>query len=256
MRFILCISLAWILCAKAQDSPEFLSKTSSSKAASKQRFQTLIFTTEAYQAEVVCHIIKEANDVAIKLALEESIPIAQSNLIALFVPPPHLAQRIGALGSITTSNYTYYVSVANKFSFLEQAGAKENYAVLQKKYLWPIGQIDINAAYQLATQWLASVSMDVLALNSNCVVHIDAFIPEGPHGKHFVPLYWIYWMPRDGNGSGPAATVELLLPTKTLRQLRVNRSEYILRPPLVISNLDFLLSQTNALAVTNAPAEK
>jgi hypothetical protein len=44
----------------------------------------------------------------------------------------------------------------------------------------------------------------------------------------------------------PAAIIELFEPTKTLCQMRVKESKYILRKPLEITNLDFLLSQTNA----------
>jgi len=38
--------------------------------------------------------------------------------------------------------------------------------------------------------------------------------------------------------------------------MHVNKSEYILRKPLEIPNLDLLLSQTNAPAETNVPAKQ
>jgi hypothetical protein len=67
---------------------------------------------------------------------------------------------------------------------------------------------------------------------------------EGANGKHFVPLYWVYWSERQ-KGERGGASVELCLATKTLLQMHVNKSDYILRQPLQIENLDFLLSQTN-----------
>ncbi len=153
------------------------------------------------------------------------------------------------MGNITSSNYTYYISVSNKFSYLAKRNLESGYDQLRAHYLWPTSQLDTNGAYQLATQFLRAASMDIAALNSNCVVKIDALTPEGKGGKHFVPVYWIYWLARGGQGYGPAAVVELFLPTKTIRQLRVNQSEYILRKPLQITNLDFLLSETNAPSV-------
>jgi hypothetical protein len=41
------------------------------------------------------------------------------------------------------------------------------------------------------------------------------------------------------------ASVALFMPTKTLLQLRVEDTQYILRKPLQITNLDFLLSPSN-----------
>ena len=117
-------------------------------------------------------------------------------------------------------------------------------------YLWPISQINTNAAFQLATQILIAASMDVKALQRDCTVRIRASTPEGPNGKHFVPIYWIAWVSKRAEGEdigmGSGASIELFEPTREIRQLHVLNSEYILRKPLVIQNLDKLLSQTNA----------
>ena len=79
-----------------------------------------------------------------------------------------------------------------------------------------------------------------------CNVHILPFTPEGPSGRHFVPVYWVYWVRRSEEGRGSVATVEFLEPTRTLRQLRVEKPEYILRRPLAVAKLDVLLSETSA----------
>lgn len=218
-----------------------------------RRLQALTFTTPAYQKEVLRLVVQEANKVAQELCLTETLPITESNLVAAYISPPRMAQRMGTFGNITTSNYTYYVSVGSKFSYLERAGVKTGYEQLRKDYLWPINRMDTNAVYQLATQLLAAVSMDVNALNRDCEVHIDAFTPEGKNGNHFVPVYWVYWMPKTGGSSGPAASVELFEPTKTIRQLRVNKAEYILRKPLEVTNADFVIVQTNRVEKTLVP---
>ena len=223
---------------------------------SKQRYESLMFTTPAYRKEALRLLVQEANKVGQELNLPEALPITETNLVKCYISSPRLAQSTGAIGNITTSNFTYYVSIGNKFSYLAPRNSEAGYSQLQKDYSWPMSQMDTNAAFKSATQLLAAASMDVGALTSNCDVHVDAFIPEGKDGKHFVPLYWVYWMSKDGSSSGPVASVEVFEPTKSIRQLRVNRSEYILRKPLEITNLDYLLAQTNRLAATNAPAEK
>jgi hypothetical protein len=156
--------------------------------------------------------------------------------------PPRAAQGMKSIGNISTSNYTYYVSVDNKLSWLTRTHLKDEDDQLREQYLWPISQMNTNAAYQLATQWLAAASMDVKALNRDCRLSIRAVTPDGEQGSHFVPVYFVSW----GGGNGkPVASVELFEPTKTLRQLRVYKSEYILRTPLQITNPEFS-SQTNA----------
>ncbi len=215
-------------------------------ASGVRGLHTLLFTTPAYRGAALHLIVGEANRVAGELHLQDTLPITEANLVKYYIPPPRLAQRMGAIGNITTANYTYYFSVGNKFSFLTKTGLDQDYAKLRKDYLWPMSRMDTNAAYQLAVKWLTEASMDVRALNKDCNVHILAFTPEGDRGKHFVPVYWVYWSKPEQEGHGSTASVELFEPTKTIRQLRVEDSQYILRQPLLITNVDFLLSQTNA----------
>ena len=74
--------------------------------------------------------------------------------------------------------------------------------------------------------------------------------PEGPDGKHFVPVYSVTWVSKRAEGQdigmGSGASIELFEPTREIRQLHVLSSEYILRKPLEVQNLDSLLAQTNA----------
>jgi len=233
-------------CAIAQDAANSSPSNSPARAASKQRFQQLMFTTPAYRSEALRLIVGEANRVAAELNLPESLPIVESNLVSTYIPAPGMARRLGGgLGNITTSNYTYYVSVANKLSFLEKKNMEQEYLRLRSQYLWPVKRMDTNAAYQAATQFLAAASMDVKALNQDCDVHIDAFMPEGINGEYFVPVYGVHWTSKNPDIRGSVAEVKYIEPTKTICQLRVSKPEYILRKPLQITNLDFLLSQTN-----------
>jgi len=55
-------------------------------------------------------------------------------------------------------------------------------------------------------------------------------------------------------GAKKCPAYRVRLSTKTILQMHVNKSEYILRKPLQITNLDFLFSQTNAPVTTNVLA--
>jgi hypothetical protein len=239
MRNLIYFLLVFSLCASGQDVKYPLTSNAWAKMTSRQRLRALTFTTPAYRKAALDMIIAEANRVAEELHLPEQLPILKTNLVSSYISPPAMT-KLG-IGNITTSNYVYYIAVGDKFSFLVRTHLQKEYSQLEKKYFWPMSRMDTNAAYQLATQFLNNASMDVKALNRNCKVTIRAFTPEGQHGSHFVPVYWISWG-KDGN---PVASVELCLPTKTLRQMHVDKSRYILRKPLIIPNLNYLLSQTN-----------
>jgi hypothetical protein len=214
--------------------------------ASIGRGEALAFTTPAYREEAVRMLIQEANTVARELRLPETLPITRTNVLAAYISPPGLVRINQSVGNITTSNFTYYVSVASKFSFLERTDLQRERDQLEAQYLWPVARMDTNAAYRLATQFLAAASMDVGAISRDCIAHILPLLPDQADGAHFVPIYWVYWERKGAEGRGGVAEVELFEPTMSLRQMRVTRAEYILRKPVVIQNVDDLLSRTNA----------
>ena len=209
-----------------------------------------MFTTRAYEKEALRLVLKEANQVAQALELQEQLPISEVSLVAKYIPPPRLAQRIGGVGNVTTSNYTYYVSAGNRFSFLEHSHLQQERIEFQKKFLSDSARIDTNAAYQLASEFLGKLLMDVEALNRDCSVRVQTVFPTSKSTQSLIPIYLVVW--NKARQSGSCAIVEVCLPTKTLLQLRVEDPKYILRPPIVFTNLAELLS-TNAPALTNAP---
>jgi hypothetical protein len=249
MRIIVCLFSILALSVCGQIASNTIS-LEGNQIGVRHRLPRLNFMPPAYKKEGLRLVIQEANQVAQELHLSEDLPITENKVIESFISPPGIL-KIG-FGNITTSNYVYFVTVGDKLSFLTRANLKREEQKLRAQYLLPMNKMDTNAAYQLATQWLAAVSMDVVSINQNCNVHVEAFIPEGKNGKHFTPIYWVYWLDKKA-GSRGGVSVELCLPNKTLLQLRVNKSEYILRPPLMVTNLDFLLTQTNAATGTNAP---
>jgi hypothetical protein len=196
----------------------------------------LLSTTTEYRRAVLDMLLKEANRVSKALKLPEKAPITEADVVETYVTPPKLAERMRTLGNVATRQYRYYVSVDRKFSFLEKVhggdptSPVQDYNRLKSDYLWSIQRRDTNAALSMAAGWLEAVSMDVNALNRDCQVDVRAWTPEGPEGKHFVPLYWVRWY----DGNAVVAMVELVEPTKSLRQLRVNRSGYIRRPALEV----------------------
>jgi hypothetical protein len=220
------------------------------------------FTTREYQNAAVKLMLHEANLVARELQLSEELPITESNLIEAIVTPFDFNYITKTIGTVTTRNYHYCVSQGNKFSNLVVANYDQTCLNYEKELL-PIKQMNTGEAYQLATQWLAAVSMDVNGLNRDCKAHVAL----SPHcngltklgqkpRKNFVPIYFVWWTSpqNDAEKYGDVAFVELFSPTKKLLQLGVRDPKYILREPVVFTNLESLFPGTAPITVfTNFP---
>ncbi len=235
-----------------------------------------MFTTPAYNREALRLVIQEANRVAEELHLPLELPIAETNILRTFITPYAMSRHtFGSIGNVTTSNYTYCVSIDGKFSYLERSHQDQERLRWTSEYSQPISRVDTNTgqqvvdtnavnslldtntAYQLATQWLAEVSMDVKGLSRDCHVYIQPTTVWGHAGTiDLLPLYSVCWMHGLADMGNVKAYVELFLPTKTLVELRVEDSQYILRKPLQLTNLDYLLWQTSVPAMTNPPVKQ
>ncbi len=216
------------------------------------------FTTKAYQNEALRLVIEEANKAAIQLRLPEELPICETNITRKFIDTYGMS-FLGSIGNIGTRNYSYFVSVGHKLSYVDLTHTDENCIKWREDYLWATNRIDTNAAYQMATQWLAAASMDVDGLNRACTVQIvpNKYWNSGLQKKgQFVPIYDVFWLSSKNRAEnyGDTAYVSLFAPTKTLISLNVRDSKYILRRPLVFTNLDSLLRSSNAPVLTNYPA--
>lgn len=208
------------------------------------------FTTPAYQREALRHVLREANQAAIQLKLPEKLPIVETDLTGTFIVGYGMSQvPPGMIGNVHTRSYGYFVSVDHKLSFVEGAHQDVQCMKWRDEYKWPASRLDTNAAYHLATQWLVAAEMDMRGLTRDCAVRIvpNAYWNAGMNKGTFCPIYDIFWISDQNRvqGFGNAARVSLFLPTRTLVSLRVQDPKYILREPLVFTNIDTLLSDTN-----------
>jgi len=210
------------------------------------------FTTPQYHQEALRLVLEEANQVAKDLNLTNELPITESNILEFYVGPFGYNYTRQCVGNVTTRNYIYYISRGNKFSFLEGTHQFEDCVEYKKHYLWPTNKMDMQLAYQQAAEWLTAAHMDIAALNQHCDVIVlpeDVYI-HSPPGK-FVPVYCVYWKPKNGESLGDAE-VRLFTPTKKLLSLHVEDAKYILRKPLVFTNLAALFPGV-APVITNYP---
>jgi hypothetical protein len=218
------------------------------------------FTTDAYRKEAFRLLLEEANAVAKDLELAEGLPITESEIVSRFISPFGDAYANRRIGNITTSKYSYGVEADYKFNDLARTHMDALCFEYQQKYRISIKQIDTNAAYQLTTQFLARLQVDVQALDRECQVAVkpsDFWNGVAPGAKltakTFVPIYNVSWIsPNKAKNFGVAASVQVFAPTKTLLQLSIDEPKYLCRKPLVFTNLAELLSTTNRPAAAKA----
>lgn len=218
----------------------------------------LTFTSEAYRNEALRLLVQEANLVAKQLNLAEDLPIMESTLDHFFITPfgDHYAKK--RIGNITTEHYWYGMAQGNRFSHLCVANYDKTCFSLQDEGKYPMARLDMKTPYQLATQWLATLSIDVKGLNhdSKPRVALSPFwnglgrLGQKPK-KSFVPIYFVWWKSKSAD-LGSAAYVELFLPKRMLIQLNVEDPHYILRKEVTFTNLAALFPGT-ALITSNSP---
>jgi len=206
-------------------------------------------TTEAYTKEARRLILEEATKVAMELGLPEVLPLTESNIVESVIAPFGCAYVDKCPGNVTSHHYRYSVLEGWRFSRLTIANWGEVCASYARQYRWPSDRLDTNAPYNLATQCLAAISMDVAGLNRDCVMqtvpapHWNRFRWNTPFtNATFTPIYYVYWVPRESTDGFAAAAVELFAPDQILLSLTVEDPEYILRRPLHFTNLDELLA--------------
>jgi hypothetical protein len=216
------------------------------------------FTTPQYRLAAIQLLLQEANRVAKEMQFtNEVLPITGANVKEIFVPPFGFAYIHKAVGVVSTSNYVYAVSGGDKLSGLDVADYDQVCLKFERTSL-PLEQMDTNAAYQSAIQWLAKASMDVKGLNRDCKAHVAvsaywnglAKLGQMPK-KNFVPIYYIWWTTpkNDADGFGGVVQVSLFLPTKTLIHMTVKDPKYVLRQPLVFTNLASLFPGIGRITV-------
>jgi hypothetical protein len=221
-----------------------------------------LHTTLAYQSAAMQLMVGQANYDAQQLHLREALPIAvpaNTNTWSVAMPPD------GVTGGFATSNYVYRFS-AGKVAWIQKKPRPRGAAGDAAENLPSL--VDTNGAYQLATQWLAAVAVDVPALESkypHSVVQLGvrpSVVRNRPGGTNRVvhqastsfttrskiapPLFRVAWGGGRGTPTALARTalqvsVEILGSTKECTSLRIQNPEWIKAPPLQVTNAAALL---------------
>lgn len=215
-----------------------------------------LHTTTAYKAAALQLMVGQANFTAQQLDLKEPLPIVISvgtnkSEKSEVTPPPW-----GIGGMIVALNYNFDFRKGYLFSVSKMKWLGKVYPPVTNtlELANQTSLLDTNSAYQLATQFLAKISVDVPKLERKYSPII--FQPsekrqfgEGDSNNVIIPLFLIGWesqrqlsmnrLQRPG-GLDPVF-VEILGTTKELLSLHIRDTNFFLQPPLILTNAGELL---------------
>ena len=167
------------------------------------------------------------------------------------------ALKIGIGGRIATTNFEFGFENGKLCRVTRMSEPQvEYYAHDLDKLVGKPSLIDTNGAYQLATQWLAAVDVDMAALNKlKWKVSQLHYLLRGATNYVTLPLYYVDFGNKHSPASGnlhafdePLVTVEVLGTTKELQDLEIKDLAYSRRPLVIITNALDLIRTPNPSA--------
>ena len=252
------------------------------------RSNHLARTSLAYRSAVLQQMLAEANSFSDRLKLPPPHPIQSADIVGFYVGAPWFskvedmnlrspvarvrAARIVAGGFIETTNFCFSFNQGHLWHVANRINHDERFSHYSEWAKTP-SLINSNTAYQLATQWLASVDIDVGALEKQYEPKVEqrwfwnepglgVYHPPGDTNKTMLPIYEVTW---GTNWLNFPANVQILGTTKELMKLGFGDFSVSRRPVLVISNAVELNNipdpptrhlQRHSPAATNPPSAR
>lgn len=177
-------------------------------------------------------MLAEANAYAASLGLPETLPLTLESLTEKFTTPPRVAVRFGTLGSLRTTNYSYGFGEGRHLCYVTRLPKDKSnrslYERMKPRAIDP-SAVNTNAAYSMATQFLARAFVDLPKLaGAKLSIYPMTIL------KMTTSVYTVEWQ----RGGSPLAEVRFDQPKAELWSLRVEDPALILRKPLELPNTE------------------
>ena len=210
----------------------------------------------AYKAVAIERMLAEANYFSERLALPTPHPLRMSDLKYVHVSPlwgsrieatdlPAVAlgarlarirtARFAATGVLESTNFCFSFGKGQLWYVYRHNQEGLQYHPSFDKLAVTPSRIGDAGAYQLATQSLAAVSVDVASMEKKIkplVWRQPYRYPDGTTNEVLLPFFYVQW----GQGDFPAVRVTIDGTTKEVLGISMEDTSFSRRPPLVIPN--------------------
>ena len=176
------------------------------------------------------------------------------------------AVTIGISGMFGTTNCLFCFNQGRLLEVMRMSGPdEERYSRNLADLVGKPSLITQVQAYELATQWLAAVDVDMAKLSHlKWTVNQMHYATRGMTNKVDLPLYYVdfnYKNPSESSNllsmGQPPVSVEVLGTTKELQDLKVNDLTFSRRPVLLITNgFDLVCSSSTPVPTTSQKTEE
>lgn len=226
----------------------------------------------AYKYVAMAVMLAEINYCASRLHLPMDLPVKESDIRIAMIPNPrvrsnlqHRPTEYGFAGRIDTQNYTFSFPAGifshpspGKLRYITRMDTgSQVYSTTKTQGDLPTHEflpqlvgihttIDTNGAYQIATNWLMAVDVDVQRLEKEQPLTVKrlswSYTP--------LPIFEVSW------GGKPAVSIWIAGDTKDLLHLRQEDDSYSRRPFVLIKEMDKLLAIPDEEFLKYSPLEK
>jgi hypothetical protein len=220
-------------------------------------------TSLAYKSAVAPRMLEEANWLSERLKLPPPHPIQPFDVKRIYVIAPWysgldraflntnipspiarvLAAKVAIRGFIETTNFNFGFDWGKLVHVCRMEGGK-NYIDDDKldKWVKMPSLIDESQAYQLATEWLTAIDVDMAALAKlKWTVHPLRYLPSGATNPVVMPFYYVDFGSRhlhseNMDSDEPLIEIKILGVTKELMELSIADETLSHRSQIIITN--------------------
>jgi hypothetical protein len=205
-----------------------------------------LFISLAYKYVALALMIAEANHAIEKLDVAGWKLISMAEVVSYHISPPRL--RPG--GSLDTRKYMFGFGGEGRLQFIHAYQPEHQLSIEERHRRWAKMKslIGTKETYQLATNWLTGLEVDVAALETAHPSHVtQEFYYEGgvssPERVVMPPRFEVKW---GTNLAAPAVWVSIFGPTKEPLQIRQNDISFSKRPRALVKDAERLLTIPDA----------
>jgi hypothetical protein len=204
-----------------------------------------VFISLAYQYVALALMLTEANYALHQINVPGWQPVSATNVVSCYISPPRLRRG----GSFDTETHSFGFGTEGRLQFIQRLDPEPEIDFEERHERWAkmTSHIGTNEAYQLATNWLIKLDVDVPALEKAYPLQVtqESYYRGGKRSADRVamlPRYEVKW---GTNPMLPAVSVSIFGPTKEPIHIRQNDSSFSGRPSGLIKDIERLLAITN-----------